>query len=79
MVTEPTVKTGYWRIDPATGEREWIEGSYQPKKPKLEEEEPVSPLIRQRELYEIDVQWEEWSKAYQQTGEYPTAPVEERL
>lgn len=45
MVTEPTLKTGYWRVNPATGEREWIEGSYAPKMPKLEEEEPVAEIL----------------------------------
>lgn len=48
MVTESPIKTGYWRINPDTGAREWIEGSYQPKKPKLEEEvvevEPIVPV-----------------------------------
>ncbi len=37
MVTGPTLKTGYWRVNP-DGTREWIEQSNQPK---LEEEEPV--------------------------------------
>lgn len=31
MVTNTTKKTGYWRINPATGEREWIEGNYAPR------------------------------------------------
>ena len=50
-----TQKTGYWRINPATGEREWIEGNYPPPQPKAEEEivgeeivelpEPVLPVV----------------------------------
>jgi len=51
-----------------------------------EDEEPVTPteeragpLISSRELYELDVQWGDWWKTYQQTGEYPTAPTEERF
>ncbi len=86
MVNETPIKTGYWRINPATQEREWIEGSYQPKKPKLEEEEPitpieprVSPLVSSRELYELDVQWRDWWGEYQRTGEYPVTPTEERF
>jgi len=34
MTTDAPIKTGYWRVNPATGEREWIEGNYQPRKPK---------------------------------------------
>lgn len=51
MVNEAPIKTGYWRINPATGEREWIEGSYQPKRPKLEEEE-VAPIVPEEEIPE---------------------------
>lgn len=39
MAVDTTIKTGYWRINPATGEREWIEQSNQPKQPKLKDEQ----------------------------------------
>ena len=39
MAVDTTLKTGYWRINPATGEREWIEQSNQPKQPKLKDEQ----------------------------------------
>jgi len=61
MVTGNQLKTGYWRINPATGERDWIAQSNQPPTPDLEEEEveveeeePISPLITSREFFEFD-------------------------
>ncbi len=100
MVLGDITKTGFWRTNPMTGEREFIEQSNQPKQPKIEEptqitppvvaqveepiaprkpEERVSPLISSRELFEIDVQRENWWKEYQKTGLYPQEPKDEIL
>ena len=48
MVLEATTtqKSGYWRPNPETGDREWIEGNFtiaHPKKPKLGGEAPPLP------------------------------------
>ena len=50
---------------------------------QVEEPEPVteriSPLISSKELYQLDVQWEDWWKQYSKTGEIPVAPLEDRF
>ena len=48
------------------------------------EEKPLLPqfkknIISTKQLYETDVQWENWWKEYQETGATPAAPADDKL
>jgi len=85
MVNDTTIKTGYWRVNPATGEREWIAGNYQPPTPDLDEDEeveeaePVSPLISSKDIYKFDKAWTDWSGFLSVTGKFPDAPADDEM